>query len=117
MTSTSPKSPSMMFSGLRSRWMTPLLCAKARASQTFWKMVSSAGSGYFFTVAATPCARSSSTFFKRDAADHLHRVEKLALLIDAELVDGDDVRVVELAGDLRLLDEAQHVGLVARCRA
>ncbi len=63
MTSTSPKSPSMMFSGFRSRWMTPLLCAKAMASQTFWKMVSSAASGYFFTVSATPCASSSSTFF------------------------------------------------------
>ena len=63
MTSTLPKSPSMMFSGFRSRWITPLLCAKAMASQTFWKMVSSAGNGYFFTVSTTPCAKSSSTFF------------------------------------------------------
>ena len=42
--------------------MTPLLCAKASASHTFWKIVSSAGSGYFFTVSGTPSARSSSTF-------------------------------------------------------
>ena len=110
MTSTSPKSPSMMFSGFRSRWITPLLCAKATASQTFWKMVSSAGSGYFCTVAVGALgACSSSTFFKRDAAHELHRVERLTVLIHAQLVDGDDVRVLELAGDLRLVDEAREV--------
>ncbi len=44
MTSTSPNSPTMMFSGLRSRWMMPLLCAKAMASHTLRKMVSSRSS-------------------------------------------------------------------------
>jgi hypothetical protein len=33
-TCTSPNSPSMMLSGFRSRWITPLLWAKATASQT-----------------------------------------------------------------------------------
>ena len=45
--------------------------------------------------------------------NHFHGVEKLPLLIDAEFVDGDDVRVVELGGDLRLLDKAEHIGLAA----
>jgi len=35
----------------------------ATASQTFWKMVSNAGSGYFFAVSGIPWASRSSTFF------------------------------------------------------
>ena len=34
-TYTSPKRPTMTLAGLRSRWMTPLACAKAIASQAF----------------------------------------------------------------------------------
>ena len=45
MTSTSPNSPTMMFSGFRSRWMTPRECAKATAWPTFWKMLSSSFNG------------------------------------------------------------------------
>ena len=53
-----------------------------------------------------------------DAAEHLlqrgalhvfHRVEDLAVFIEAELVHRDDVRVLELPGELRLVHEAQHV--------
>ena len=44
--------------------MMPLLCAKASASQTFWKMVRSEGRGFFCVVASVPLARRSSTFFK-----------------------------------------------------
>ena len=51
----------------------------------------------------------------RDAAalDELHREEVRALL-DPELVDGDDVRVAQGDGRLRLLDEATHELLVER---
>ena len=34
-TYTAPKRPTMMFAGLRSRWITPLSCAYAIASQIF----------------------------------------------------------------------------------
>ena len=44
--------------------MMPLLCAKASASQTFWKMVRSEGCGFFCAVASVPLARRSSTFCK-----------------------------------------------------
>jgi hypothetical protein len=50
-----------------------------------------------------------------DAPHHLHRVEKLPLVIQADLVDGDDVRMFELAGDLGLLDEAHHVAFLPDC--
>ena len=44
--------------------MMPLLCAKASASQTFWKKVRSEGCGFFCAVASVPLARRSSTFCK-----------------------------------------------------
>ncbi len=48
------------------------------------------------------------------ALDQLHREEGPAVGEGAELVDGDDAGVLELAADLRLLDEAaDHVGVVA----
>ena len=53
---------SMMFSGLRSRWSTPFACAKASASQTFWKIVNSVPSGYFFSVPDAAFSSNSSTF-------------------------------------------------------
>ena len=48
-------------------------------------------------------------FAQRDAAHHFHGVKGLAVFIDAQLVDGDDVRVLELAGDLGLGDEAREI--------
>jgi hypothetical protein len=47
--------------------------------------------------------------FERDAAHELHRVERLIVLVHAQLVNRHDVRVLELAGDLRFLDEAGDV--------
>jgi hypothetical protein len=43
---------------------------------------------------------------ERAALDELHRVVRPALLVLAERVDGDDAGVLELAGDLGLVDEA-----------
>ena len=43
------------------------------------------------------------------ALDELHRVENLALVIDAQFVNGDDIRVLQLARELGLVDETQHV--------
>ena len=39
----------------------PLLCAKAMASHTFWKVVSNTASGYFFIADESPTRRASST--------------------------------------------------------
>ena len=48
------------------------------------------------------------------APDQLHRDEQPAVGEPAQLVDRDDPRVLELAADLRLLDEpADHLGVVA----
>ena len=49
-------------------------------------------------------------FLERPAVDELHDVERLALLVDAQLVDRHDARVFELAGDLGL--DAEAVDLV-----
>ena len=51
---------------------------------------------------------------QRDAAHEFHRVEDLLLLVHAEFIDGHNVRVLELAGDLRLLDESHQLLLRAR---
>ena len=42
-TYASPKSPSMMFAGLRSRWITPRVCANSIARQTSTSRASSCG--------------------------------------------------------------------------
>ena len=48
-------------------------------------------------------------FVEGDALDVLHRVEGLAVFIDAEFVNGHDIRVIELPGELRFVDEAEHI--------
>jgi hypothetical protein len=45
---------------------------------------------------------------ERLAANELHRVVRAAFRIDPEIVNGDDVRVLELRRDLRLLHEARE---------
>ena len=48
------------------------------------------------------------------ATDQLHRDVETGVGEPAQLVNRDDARVLELAGDLRLLDEAtDHLGAVA----
>ena len=60
-------------------------------------------------------AEKLEDFQQGDALHQLHRVEKFPLRIQPQLMHGHDVRVLELAGDLRLLDEApQVVGLAFR---
>jgi hypothetical protein len=51
------------------------------------------------------------------AAHEAHREVDAALLVDAELVQRDDARVVELAGDARLLEEAGERDRIAAGRA
>ncbi len=46
------------------------------------------------------------------ALDEAHREVDLAAAVEAELVHGHDAGVIELAGDLRLLEEAHHAALV-----
>ena len=48
-TSTSPKPPSIMFSGFKSRWMMPREWAKATASQTFIQ-ISRFSSTFFWPI-------------------------------------------------------------------
>jgi len=49
---------------------------------------------------------------ERVALDELHREERALVRLQAELVHGDDPRVLELSADLRLLDEALDHGAV-----
>ena len=51
---------------------------------------------------------------ERHALHELHREVGDAAVVDRELVDGHDVRVLELAGDLRLGDEAVAVERLLR---
>ena len=54
-------------------------------------------------------AEAANDIVEGRALDELHRVKSLALIIDAELVERHDVRMLELAGELRLIDKTQHV--------
>jgi hypothetical protein len=60
-TYTSPKSPTMMLSGLRSRWMTPRACANSMARHTLANAVSSLWRVHSRTVAGTPPCSSPMT--------------------------------------------------------
>jgi len=45
---------------------------------------------------------------QRRPLDHFHGVENLIVFIDAQFVEGHDIRMFELAGNLRFLDEAHQ---------
>ena len=61
--------------------------------------------------------RSREDLGEGAALDQLHGEVGPAVGEGAQLVDRDDPRVLELAGDLRLLDEpADQVGVVAMAR-
>ncbi len=49
---------------------------------------------------------------ERSPADELHREEEAPLVVEADLVDRNDSRVLELGRGLRLLDEARRELLV-----
>ncbi len=87
-TSTSPKSPSMTFSGFRSRWITPREWANATASATFIK-ISMFSPVDFCSIDRHPGRPLHA----------LHRIEQRARFIAPQIVDRDDVRVIEIAGD------------------
>src|SRR5262245_39674339 len=46
------------------------------------------------------------------ALDHLHREEAAAIHVDAELMNGHDVGVLQLAGDLCFFEEADSLAIV-----
>ena len=96
-TFTRSPASTMMLAGLMSRWTTLLLCAKSSASATW---------------AARLAARSTGTrpgagdhALQADAVDELHGEVAHPVGL-ADVVDGDDVRVLELGRDLRLALEA-----------
>ena len=91
-----------MLPGLRSRWTTPLACAKPRPSHSCSMMAS----------LSPRCGVARADQVPEVAAlEELHgHVDEAVLL--AEVEDGDDVRVVELGGRLGLaLEAAAEVGL------
>ena len=95
-----------MFCGFKSRWMTPREWANAKASQTFWKTVSRALSGYLASVSLSPAFSFADHVVQRDAHHELHGVEEPALLIRAHVMDGDDVGMRKLAEDAGFLKKA-----------
>ena len=66
------------------------------------------------SVEPTGRAGSRSHRVEGDALHELHREVGDAAVVDRELVDGHDVRVLELPGDLRLGDEAVAVERLLR---
>ena len=103
-----------MFAGFKSRWITPLRCAYATALQMLTKMLSRRASEYPSSPARI-LAEFVQHLGQASAADHLHGKEKPLAGVDTQFMDGHDVRVLELAGDLRFLDEARflaRVGLI-----
>ena len=82
---TRPSLASMMFSGLRSRWTTPAACAAARPSATCAAISISLRTGTRLAV-----KQRAERFAFEEFADDV-----LLADLDAEIVDGDDVGVIE----------------------
>ena len=114
-TITSPNPPSTTLSGFRSRWMTPrrvrvadrLADVDERLEQPGQLQRVGRPGGATRVVIGDRLAEGA-------AADEPHGVERLVVLGPAgQLVDGDDVGVFELPGDLGLLEEPPpHLGVV-----
>ena len=89
-----------MFSGFRSRWMTPMSCATASAASA-WHAMS--------TMRATGSECSSSMILASVAAvDVLHGDVEEAVGLLAEVDDAHRVRVVDTRRGLRLAEEARR---------
>ena len=82
-----------MLAGFRSRWTMSWAWAKASPSQICCTTPSFSS--------RVICARRRWSCFRSTPVEQLHGHEELVAL-DAELVDGDDVRVAEEGGGLRL---------------
>ena len=94
-----------MLAGLMSRWITPFECAKASASATR-RTISAACAG----VARQPSWRS---WRRSRPLQQLHR-DVGALVADAGVEHGDDVRMAEAAGGARLVEEQRVERLALR---
>ena len=97
MTCTSPNAPTITFAGFRSRWMT----LRAWAYATAWHTCSNIGHEPAAVRRVRPPSRSARvspliSFIARNGRPSGQR---------AEVVDGRDGRVLELAGDAGLVEE------------
>ena len=97
----------MMFAGLMSRWTTLFLWAKSRASAT-WAPIEAARSSRQLAL--------GDHLLEAHPVDELHGQVAQAVGV-ADVVDGDDVRVLELGRDLRLALEAVEQLVEARALA
>ncbi len=92
-TSTSPKAPTMMFDGLRSRWTTPAAWAKATVSAMRSKTARRGGLA----------GERRGVLRQRLAAHVLHHVEPAAVVERAGVVHRHDPRMLEVGQHPRLL--------------
>ena len=91
-TFTVPAAVSLMFAGLRSRWMIPFSCAASSAS-AIWRASTSASS--------TGNGAAGKTLGEGRALDQLH-YDGVAAACDFEAVDGGDIRMVQRREQPRL---------------
>ena len=56
-----------------------------------------------------PIANPAQHIVQGRPLDELHRVKNLALVIDAQFVNRDNIRMLQLTGELGFVDESQHV--------
>ena len=98
----------MTFDGFRSRWITPRGVGVGHRLADLLEDREEPRP----VVGRAPARRQQRR--QGAAPDQLHREERPAVGEAPQLVDRDDARVLELAADLRLLDEpADHLGVVA----
>jgi hypothetical protein len=76
----------------------------------FLKKGEQRGQWVFFHRLRHACGQQFKHLLERNAAHHFHGVKWLPVLVDAQLVDGDDARVFELRGHAGLSDETAEVG-------
>jgi len=75
----------------------------------FLKKGEQRGQWVFFHRLRHACGQQFKHLLERNAAHHLHGVKGLPILIDAQLIDGNNARMLQLAGDLGLGDEAGEI--------
>ncbi len=93
--------------------MTPRLWANATAWLMSTRMRSSRPEGELAACRLVAGGEPAQDLRQADAVDQLHGEEEVATPVGADVVHRDDAGVLELAGDLRLLDEALALERVA----
>lgn len=89
-------------------------CAKATASQTFWKMVRREANRITTERRRIACGQIVQNLEKGNALHQLHGIEDSTIFVHAELVDWNDAGMFKASRDARFANEALLIPGIAR---